>query len=632
MSDNAFNVFDDLDDLTGPPPSVPVAEGLTRGVAAAAPAKRAAASAAGDGSFNDLYTPDEGPATQLIRSTDLGGALVAAGAVTQAELMAARNAAAKTPGRSLPAIFLEMGIDEESLQRVIAERAGMKFERIDPAAIDASKQVHRLGVGFCREHGVLPLRNKGGRLYVGVTDPDNLPIIDEIRHKLGQNVKPVVVTAGDIALYIESHEGSTAVDEAIGVDEIIAGIDEDDVEVVEDKEENLDLEKMAGESPVIRFVNYLIFNAVKEGASDIHIEPQEKKLQIRYRIDGSMFEMMSPPHHMSAAVVSRLKVMANLDISERRIPQDGRIRAMVHGRKLDLRMSTLPMVQGEKVVLRILDTRSIQVDLDDLGMGEDTLMMWKNQIKMPHGIVLVTGPTGSGKTTTLYSSLGQMDRAKQNISTVEDPVEYHLNGINQTQVHDKIGMSFSGALRALLRQDPDVIMVGEIRDTETAKTAIQASLTGHLVLSTLHTNDAPSSVTRLINIGVEPYLIGSAVNACLAQRLVRKICDHCKTPAPEDETVMEHLALQGMRVEQLYMGEGCDRCRNTGYAGRVGLYEMLVLDDWLRDKIANNPNVTEFRRMCVERGMVTLRADGFTKVASGQTTVEEVLRVTESTI
>ena len=429
---------------------------------------------------------------------------------------------------------------------------------------------------------------------------------------------------------VEAYREQGSESSEVAVDEIIASIDEDDISLVENDEEELDLEKMAGESPVIRFVNYLIFNAVKEGASDIHIEPQEKKLQVRYRIDGVLFDAMNPPGHMKAAIVSRLKIMANLDISERRIPQDGRIRAMVHGRKLDLRMSTLPMVSGEKVVLRILDTRSIQVDLDDLGMSEDMLMLWKKQIAQPHGIVLVTGPTGSGKTTTLYSSLGQMDRQKQNISTVEDPVEYHLNGINQTQAHDSIGMSFSAALRALLRQDPDVVMVGEIRDGETAKIAIQASLTGHLVLSTLHTNDAPSAITRLINIGVEPYLIGSALNAVVAQRLVRRICSHCKTMVKPDDHIAEHLMLQGVSLTELAVGEGCDKCRNTGYTGRVGLYEMLVLSDALRDRIAGSPNVTEFRRMCVEGGMVTLRQDGFEKVAKGLTTVDEILRVTES--
>ncbi len=579
-----------------------------------------------------IYTPDgDNETTALV--LDLGQVLLNAGAINQEQLTTARSLVEKSPGKRFADVFLEMGVDEVEVQQARSKISGVPFQRVELEESVDERYLNRLGLDYCLEYGVLPIRKNGSRLILGVTDPDNLPIIDEVRHRLQLPVKPVIICPKDLADFIEGRKAlAEEAQEENTVDEIIAGIEEDDVEVVQSKDEEMDLEKMAGESPVIRFVNYLIFNAVKEGASDIHIEPMEKKLQIRYRIDGVMFETMSPPNHMKAAIVSRIKIMANLDISERRLPQDGRIRAMVHGRKLDLRVSTLPMVQGEKVVMRILDTRSIQVDLEDLGMDENTLLMWKHQISQPHGIVLVTGPTGSGKTTTLYASLGKMDRSKLNISTAEDPVEYHLNGINQTQVHDKIGMTFAAALRALLRQDPDVIMVGEIRDTETAKIAIQASLTGHLVLSTLHTNDAPSSVTRLINIGVEPYLIGSAVNATLAQRLVRRICDNCKTMVQPSSEVVDHLAMHGYNLTEVAKGEGCDKCRNTGYAGRLGLYELLVLDDNLRDKIAGNPNVTEFRRMCVERGMVTLREDGFKKVAAGQTTVDEVLRVTESTI
>lgn len=566
------------------------------------------------------------------RPADLGSMLLDAGAVSADQLMTARGVVERSPGRDLADVLYDTGVDELAIQKCVAQLANMSFERIEANQVEAVKQLEKLGLDFCSEHGVLPLRLAGSRLVVGIVRPDQLLILDELRHRLGSLIKPVVICRADLAAVIEHHKEELSGGDAIGVDEIIADVNEEDVEVVESKEEDLDLEKMAGESPVIRFVNYLIYNAVKEGASDIHIEPQEKSIKIRYRIDGVLFEMMNPPHHMHAAIISRLKIMANLDISERRLPQDGRIRAMVHGRKLDLRLSTLPCAAGEKAVMRILDNRSIQVQLDDLGMGEDTLLIWKNQIKQPHGIILVTGPTGSGKTTTLYSSLGQMDRGRLNISTVEDPVEYHLSGINQTQCHEKIGMTFSAALRSLLRQDPDVIMVGEIRDAETARIAIQASLTGHLVLSTLHTNDAPSSVTRLINIGVEPYLIGSAVNACLAQRLVRKICTHCSTQVPPDEHIAEHLAMHGIALDEVWKGQGCEKCRNTGYAGRVGLYEMLVLNDTLRDRIAGNPNVTEFRRMCIEGGMVTLREDGFQKVARGLSTVDEVLRVTEATI
>jgi type IV pilus assembly protein PilB len=335
---------------------------------------------------------------------------------------------------------------------------------------------------------------------------------------------------------------------------------------------------------------------------------------------------------MAAAITSRLKIMGNLDISERRIPQDGRIRCTVQGRKLDLRMSTLPTAGGEKVVLRILDTRSINVELEDLGFHEDTLAIWKKAIEAPHGIVLVTGPTGSGKTTTLYSSLRQLDKNTMNVSTVEDPIEYHLEGITQTQTHEKIGMTFAMALRALLRQDPDVIMVGEIRDMETAHIAVQAALTGHLVLSTLHTNDAPSSITRLVNIGLEPFLVGAAVNAVLAQRLVRRLCTACKREEKPGEELADFLELQGLSGDLTWVSKGCDKCRHTGFSGRVGIYELLAVDDQLRDIIARNPNVAEFRRICLERGMVPLRGDGMRKVGAGLTTVQEILRVTEATV
>lgn len=582
-------------------------------------------------SLSDLWTPEQKPASQPVAKAELGQMLLDLGAVDAATLTNARSVVAKSPGRTLAQVLLEHAVDEEAIQRCVAQLHDLPFERVDLDRVD-TRLFKKLGSEFCKTNGVLPLRVVSGRLFLGISKPDDLILIDEVRHKTGMAVKPVVICMVDVEAAAEALRDDQNENQAAEVDSIIAGVEEDDVEVVQTKEEEVDLEKMAGESPIIRLVNYLIFNAVKEGASDIHIEPHEKKLQVRYRIDGVLFETTSPPYQMHAAIVSRLKIMANLDISERRLPQDGRIRAMVHGRKLDLRMSTLPTAQGEKVVLRILDTRSINVPLENLGMDEDQLLIWKHHIDQPHGIILVTGPTGSGKTTTLYASLSQMDRKQLNISTVEDPVEYHLGGITQVQTHERIGMTFAAALRSLLRQDPDVIMLGEIRDAETAKIAIQASLTGHLVLSTLHTNDAPSSVTRLINIGVEPYLIGAALNACLAQRLVRKICPHCKTQAPVNEKFLDHLAMHGIALDNMTIGKGCDRCRNTGYSGRLGLYELLVLDDTLRDKVAGNPNVSEFRRICVERGMVSLREDGFRKAAAGLTTVDEVLRVTEATI
>ncbi|MEX2216435.1 MAG: GspE/PulE family protein [Phycisphaeraceae bacterium] len=623
------NDLTDLDDLLGdfddgPTPAAGPLE-AARPAAAARPIPRRATEA-----LSDLWTPGDEPENAPV--ADLAQVLLDNGSCTAAILSQAQAVISKTPGKKLADVLVEMSVAEQDVQSAVAIVRGLGFERVSEDTID-EKMMQRLGRDYCKERGVVPLRMSGSRLLLGVVHPDNLMAIDEVRHRLGVAVKPVVVCRKDIVAIVDaSREEEGSNDNSLNVDEIIAGVEEDDVEVVNTKEEEVDLEKMAGESPVIRLVNFVIADAVKQGASDIHIEPQEKKLKIRYRIDGILFEAMSPPHQMHAAIISRLKVMSNLDISERRLPQDGRIRAVIHGRKLDLRLSTLPTVAGEKAVMRILDTRSIQVSLDHLGMGEDTLNIWKHQIDQPHGIILVTGPTGSGKTTTLYASLAQLDRNELNISTVEDPVEYHLNGINQVQAHEKIGMSFAAALRSLLRQDPDVVMVGEIRDAETAKIAIQASLTGHLVLSTLHTNDAPSSVTRLINIGVEPYLIGAALHGCLAQRLTRRICEHCKVPTTVDGESEEHLAMLGIHVNELFKGEGCDRCRNTGYSGRVGLYELLVLDDFLRDKVVSNPNVTEFRRICVERGMVTLRIDGFKKVALGMTTVDEVLRVTEATI
>ncbi|MBL1216498.1 MAG: type II/IV secretion system protein [Planctomycetes bacterium] len=562
-----------------------------------------------------------------------GSLLQQRGIVAADQLATASRVIKQSAGRSLASVLLEMGVEEEPLQKTLAEVSHLDFENIEPNEGYHRGSVSRLGVDFCKQHMILPLRKENDRLVIGTASPEDVFLLDEARRRLGvPKVRHVLVTRHDINLVLEIlSEDDT--DEGFEVDELLADIEEDDVKTVEEEDEDqVELERQAGESPVIRYVNYIIQTAMREGASDIHIEPGEKKLKVRFRIDGILVDMMKPPYKMHAALISRLKIMANLDIAERRLPQDGRIRVVVSNRKLDLRVSTLPTVAGEKCVMRILDTRSISVGLDQLGFSEDALMMWRRQIKQPHGIILVTGPTGSGKTTTLYSSLKEMDAQRLNISTVEDPVEYHLDTVNQVQIHDQIGMSFAAALRSLLRQDPDVVMVGEIRDIDTAAIAIQASLTGHLVLSTLHTNDAPSSVTRLINIGVEPFLVGAALNAVLAQRLVRRLCPECRAEAEPSEDMADFLSMQGINLATLYEAQGCDRCRQTGYSGRCGIYELLMLDDSTRDTIARSPNVSEFRRMCVERGMVTLRQDGMSKVAKGVTTVEEVLRVTEATI
>ena len=613
-------------------------DGLDEGTPASRPGQdageRTIPTAGRADSLRSIYEA-EATAGESGTAGDLGAMLEQHGAVTAEQLSSARTVLKQTPGASLADILMDMDADQEKIQRVIADYYQLGFQAIDLAhpddAVDGGL-VQRLSPAFCKKHRLLPLRKEGGRLVLGVVQPNDVFLLDDVRRRAGAtSTKLMIIMPSHLSAILEhfgeADTGDLELEDILGD---IQDIQEDDVQVSGNSVDSVDLEKEAGESPVIRYVNYILQTAVKEGASDIHIEPGEDKLKVRFRIDGILFEMMNPPRTMAAAITSRLKIMGNLDISERRLPQDGRIRCMVQGRKLDLRISTLPCAAGEKTVMRILDTRSINVTLDQLGFDEQTLTIWKNQIEEPNGIVLVTGPTGSGKTTTLYSSLRSLDKQKLNISTVEDPIEYHLDGITQTQTHEKIGMTFGAALRALLRQDPDVILVGEIRDHETAHIAVQASLTGHLVLSTLHTNDAPGSVTRLVNIGLEPFLVGAAVNAVLAQRLVRRVCQNCREEAEASVEMSEFLEMNGMPGASLWKGAGCDKCRNTGYAGRVGIYELLVIDDSIRDVVARNPNVSEFRRLCIERGMTPLRQDGLMKAAQGQTTVQEVLRVTES--
>ncbi|GDX99811.1 type IV-A pilus assembly ATPase PilB [Phycisphaerae bacterium] len=579
----------------------------------------------------EIYRPDESEDPDKLR--ELGELLLSRNVVTPDKLSQANQIIKSSPGRRLSEIILEQGADETQVMQALAQVSHLTFEHIDTTkGLDGGfdgKMLQRLTPEFCKQNQVIPLRQDGSRVVVAITQPDNVFLIDTVKEKLGcSGIKIVLTTASDIRAAIDLVGGP--VQQEVGVGEILAEVQEGDVQVEEKKEaDEASLEKEAKESPVIRYVNHIIQLGLQQGASDIHIEPSEKKLKVRFRIDGELYEVLNPPVSMGPAITSRIKIMANLAIDERRIPQDGRIRAMVSGRKIDLRVSTLPCSGGEKTVMRILNDKNISVDLEQLGFDEDALTIWKKQIDAPHGIVLVTGPTGSGKTTTLYASLRALDKGSMNISTVEDPVEYTLEGVTQTQMHEKIGMTFSLALRSLLRQDPDVILLGEIRDHETAHIAVQAALTGHLVLSTLHTNDAPSSITRLVNIGLEPFLVGAAVNGVLAQRLIRRLCKECKATEVPSEEMAEFLSMQGLPNDSIWASRGCDKCRKTGYSGRVGIYEMLVIDDALRDVIARNPNVAEFRRLCIERGMVTLRQDGLRKVANGLTTVSEVLRVTE---
>jgi type IV pilus assembly protein PilB len=411
------------------------------------------------------------------------------------------------------------------------------------------------------------------------------------------------------------------------IDDILEDVQESDVALVEDIVEDItDLEAAAGNSPVIKMVNYLIYSAVRESASDIHIEPGESILRVRFRVDGRLFEKIRLPMKMAPAITSRIKIMSRLNISERRLPQDGGIHVLMDSQPIDLRVSTMPGNHGEKVVIRVIDTRNILVNLERLGFSYDLLRTYRKCIAKPHGIVLVTGPTGSGKSTTLYSTLAEVCSDELNICTVEDPVEYNLGGVNQFQVNEKIGFTFAKAMRSLLRQDPDILMIGEIRDMETARIAVQAALTGHQVFSTLHTNDAPGAITRLLNIGVEPFLLAASVEGVVAQRLVRKICTNCKEPYDPPVNIRRAVERVVGDVENLYQGRGCEKCRQSGYSGRIGIHELLVPTDELREKITASPDITELRKAALAAGMVPLRNDGMAKVKAGITTVEEVFR------
>ncbi|HEX3357439.1 MAG TPA: GspE/PulE family protein, partial [Tepidisphaeraceae bacterium] len=479
---------------------------------------------------------------------------------------------------------------------------------------------------FLEKHCVLPLYLVEGVLTVAVPEPANVFLLEEVERLSGFTVQLVAATSRDIRATLQTYLPN---DKVFVIDDIIEEVNPEEFTLIEAKVEDItNLEKAAGDSPVIKFVNYCIYNAVKDGASDVHIEPGDNILRVRYRIDGRLIEKLRPPHLMQAAVASRIKIMAGLDISERRVPQDGGIHVMMDKRPIDLRISTMPGKHGEKVVIRIIDNDKASVNLEKLGFGYETLKQWRKLIALPNGILLVTGPTGSGKSTTLYACLQEMNRDDVNICTVEDPVEYNLGGVNQFQVNDKAGFTFSAALRSLLRQDPDIMMIGEIRDTETAKLATQAALTGHLVLSTLHTNDAPGAITRLYNLGIEPYLVGATVCGVLAQRLVRKLCQACKEEYEPSLNEKRQLEKSAGNVEKLFRARGCARCRNLGFTGRIGIYELFVPDDQTFDLISSGATLNSLRAMANTLGMTTLRSDGIEKVKAGITTLEEIYRVT----
>ena len=482
----------------------------------------------------------------------------------------------------------------------------------------------------CEKHKIVPLSRSGAALVVAMADPTNLHAIDDIKFLTGFNVEPVVASETGIIAAIERAYNVGA---ATNYDDMLSEFAEEEVEFSIDGDDvNLmELEKQAEGAPVVRLVNAILLNAIKKGASDIHVEPYEKKLRVRYRIDGVLMEEMQPPIKLKNAIASRLKIMSSLDIAERRLPQDGRIKLkMGKGKEMDFRVSVLPTIWGEKIVLRLLDKGNLQLDMAKLGFDPRPLEDFLWAINQPWGMVLVTGPTGSGKTTTLYSALSDLNKVGTNVSTAEDPVEYNLHGINQVQMHDEIGLNFAMALRSFLRQDPDIIMVGEVRDFETAEIAVKAALTGHMVLSTLHTNDAPSTISRLLNMGVEPFLITASVNLVLAQRLARKICNECKAPFAHDPTVLLDFGFTEQQVAsaKLMKGTGCKNCNSSGYRGRVAIYEVMRFTEQLKEMVLQGASTAELKAAAVKNGMSSLRMSGIGKVLAGVTTTEEIGRVT----
>jgi type IV pilus assembly protein PilB len=535
-------------------------------------------------------------------------------------------------GQNLGYTLAKLGfISDNEITNFLSSQYRLPAINLDEYEIDADV-VKLVSREVCEKHKIIPVSRSGSSLIVAMSDPTNLHAIDDIKFLTGYNVEPVVASETAIQGSIERYYAAGP-----AYEEVLAefNLDDDDIDFRADEEEvnAMELERASADAPVVRLVNVLLLNAIRKGASDIHVEPYEKRLRVRYRIDGVLHEEMTPPMKLKNALVSRLKIMSMLDIAERRLPQDGRIKLKLgKGREMDFRVSVMPTMWGEKVVLRLLDKGNLQLDMTKLGFDDSPLDDFKWSIGQPWGMVLVTGPTGSGKTTTLYSALSELNQPAVNISTAEDPVEYNLHGINQVQMHDEIGLNFAMALRAFLRQDPDIIMVGEVRDFETAEIAVKAALTGHLVLSTLHTNDAPATISRLLNMGVEPFLITASVNLVLAQRLARKVCVDCKKQMEIDA---QALADMGVTEEQLkeasvFRGQGCQTCNNTGYKGRVALYEVMRFADELKEMVLQGASTAELKTAAIRRGMATLRVAGIKKVLEGVTTPEEVLRVTMS--
>jgi len=519
-------------------------------------------------------------------------------------------------------------VTESELTHFLSTQYGIPTVDLQEEEVD-EEIIKLIPEDVARKYHVMPISRTGSTLVIAMADPSNIFAIDDIKFLTGYNVEPLVASDEAIKKAIDDYYDSSD----YGLEGVFTDFEDEDIDVVQEEDEIdvSDLKKATEEAPVVRLVNFILTDAIKKGASDIHIEPYEKLFRVRYRIDGVLHEVMKPPIKLKNAIASRIKIMSQLNIAERRLPQDGRIKLKLgKSREMDYRVSVLPTLYGEKVVMRLLDKSNLQLDMTKLGFEQGALDAFLGAIHQPWGMVLVTGPTGSGKTTTLYSALSDLNKISDNISTAEDPVEFNLAGINQVQMHDEIGLNFAASLRSFLRQDPDIIMVGEIRDYETAEIGIKAALTGHLVLSTLHTNDAPSTVNRLLNMGIEPFLVASATNLILAQRLARKICTECKekvelsTAALKDMNVNEN----EMEVMTFYNGKGCSLCNGTGFKGRIALYEVMPFTETLKELVLNGASSSEIKRAAIDEGMKTLRMSGMTKAAEGVTTLEEILRVT----
>lgn len=556
----------------------------------------------------------------------LGASLVEGGIISAEQLKHAQDEETRT-GQRLRTILVRLGyIEEDDLVSFLSEKHSIPKIELETYLIDP-KIIDIVPEELARKHSLIPVLKIGNRLMCAMLDPLNIFALDELSLKTNLLIEPAVATEIEIRKAIDEHYGSKGT-----IDELIKKIDKKEFDFTDDKE--LDLKKLEGiaeEPTVIKLVNIIIMQALKEKASDIHLEPEENELKTRFRVDGMLHEVSSPPKYLQSAVISRIKIMANLDIAERRLPQDGRFHMKIDGKDVDVRVSCMPTIYGENIVMRLLEASSAFLTLENLGFSNEILGIYQGLIKYTHGIILVTGPTGSGKTTTLYSSLDKINTVEKNIITIEDPVEYKLEGIRQIQVNPKVGLEFANGLRSILRQDPDIIMVGEMRDHETAEIAVQAALTGHLVFSTLHTNDAPGAINRMVDMGIEPFLISSSLIGVLAQRLVRKICVDCKEEyRPVGRTIdgLDLLDDKDRSKIKFYRGKGCSNCSNKGYKGRVGIYELMLINDDIRAMIMEKAPTDLIRKKAISSGMISLRSDGVSKLAEGITTIEEILRVT----